>query len=173
MISVSIFKENETKEKSMRHLSPFISRNINKSLFSDFDDFFEGFADQDIKNSLRFQPRADIEEHTNHFMLSFDLPGMKEDEINIEVKDNSLTVSGERVRENKSDDDKYHKSYERVHGSFMRTFTLPANLNSEEIEANYDDGVLHVLIPKKGTESTSTVKVQSGKKEGFFSKLLD
>lgn len=156
----------------MRYLSPIQTRKLGSSLFTDFDDIFESFLQSDLSNQMSFSPRTDIEEHKNHYLLSFDLPGMKEDEINIEVKNNSLVISGERTREAKSDDEKHYKRYERVHGSFMRSFSLPTGLSTDDIEANYENGVLHVLVPKKSTEVSSTVKVQSGKKDGFFNKLL-
>lgn len=156
----------------MRYLSPFQFRTPSRTLFSDFDDMFESFLQSDLEKPLSFQPRTDIEEHKKHYLLSFDLPGMKEDEINIEVKNNTLIISGERTREAKSDEDKHYKSYERLHGSFMRSFSLPSGLNTDEVEANYENGVLHVLVPKKTAEVSSTVKIQSGKKDGFFNKLL-
>lgn len=67
--------------------------------------------------------------------------------VEIEVRDNQLVVSGERKRDHKTEE-KGCISHERYHGSFMRSFTLPSNVKADQVQANYDNGVLQIVIPK-------------------------
>lgn len=88
-------------------------------------------------------PKYDVEENEKNFKLSFDLPGVKKDDLSIEVKDGLVTISGERKNESKAE------SYSgRFHGTFERSFSLPDNINTDAIEAHYEDGVLHLALPK-------------------------
>jgi HSP20 family protein len=103
-----------------------------------------------IKGSF-FEPDIDIREEQNNYIVKIDLPGMEKDNINIEVKDNILTVSGERetvVEENKGD--KFFRQ-ERSYGHFSRSFPLPDDVKEDQITADYKNGVLTVKIAKVPT----------------------
>ena len=157
----------------MRYLSPFYNSPFSNSLYgSEFSDLFDNFLTTEHASEVKWQPRADVEEHANHFLMSFDLPGVQEKDIKIEVKDGYLTVTGERKQEHKSEEEGRYKRYERFHGSFSRSFSLPKNLESDDIKANYDNGVLHVLVPKKDHSESKSVKVESGKKDSLLSRIL-
>lgn len=82
----------------------------------------------------------DIDESDEHYTLSFDIPGVKRDELQIELVGNQLRVSGER----KSDSGKMSRRF----GKFEHAFTLPEGISSEGVQAEYQDGVLSILIPK-------------------------
>ena len=92
-------------------------------------------------------PPVDIAEAEDALTLAFDLPGLKEDEIQVELDDNVLTVSGERVRTNEAKQDDYYR-YERRFGTFSRSVALPAGVKDDQIEASYENGVLEIRVPK-------------------------
>lgn len=94
-----------------------------------------------------WQPRVDIEETDDHYVVRSELPGMKLEDIKITVEDNQLTIRGEKRREEEKKGTTYHR-VERVYGTFERSFTLGHLVNSDRIEAFYRDGVLQVSIPK-------------------------
>lgn len=92
-------------------------------------------------------PTVDIEEFEKHYLLHFELPGVNKKDVSINVKDNILTVEGEKKAGKKSDSDKYHLN-ERMYGRFQRSFRLPEAVDTENIEAEYVDGVLNLTVPK-------------------------
>lgn len=95
----------------------------------------------------RWMPAMDLVETEQHFVLHADLPGLSEEDVNIEVEDRVLTVSGERKATHETSKDGYHR-VERAFGSFSRSLTLPEGINPEAVEASFDRGVLEVRIPK-------------------------
>lgn len=139
-----------------------------------FDDFFASpfsYGERDpglLPQS--FQPRTDITEGEKHFLLTMDMPGMKREDIKMEVRDNQLQIWGERKTEHEERQKNLHRS-ERAYGSFFRTFTLPRNVNSADIQAEYADGVLRVAIPKGESPESKSVTIGEGK-PGFFERLL-
>ncbi len=94
----------------------------------------------------QWSPAVEIAEEEKFFAVSLDVPGLKKEEIDIEIKDNRLFVSGER--KTNVDKEKVLRS-ERRYGKFSRIFTLPQNVNSDAIEARFDEGVLTVVLPKE------------------------
>src|SRR5215210_6101799 len=92
-------------------------------------------------------PAMDIVEADDHYVLRADLPGMSEDDINIELDDNVLTISGERRSEHEEKAEGYYR-VERAAGSFSRSLTLPQGVQPSGIEAKFSQGVLEVRVPK-------------------------
>ena len=103
-------------------------------------------------------PATDIAEEEGHFLLSLEVPGIKRDELNIEVKENKLSVSGQRR------DDESRK--------FHRVFTLPSSVDFDKIEAHYEDGILKLFVPKAEAAKPRQVKLGTPQPEGYFAKLL-
>src|SRR6185503_4706721 len=95
----------------------------------------------------RWMPAMDLVETADHFVLRADLPGMSEEDVNIEVEDRVLTVSGERKSEHSENKEGYHR-VERAFGSFSRSLTLPEGVDPEAVAASFDRGVLEIRIPK-------------------------
>jgi HSP20 family protein len=95
----------------------------------------------------RWMPAMDVVETDDQFVLRADLPGMSEEDVNIEVEDRVLTVSGERKATHEVAKDGFHR-VERAFGTFSRSLTLPEGINPEAVEASFDRGVLEVRIPK-------------------------
>jgi HSP20 family protein len=107
-----------------------------------FDAFF-GQTDQ----GRRWVPPMDLVEAEDHFLLKADLPGLEEGDVNIEVQDGTLTISGERKAEHERREGGFHR-IERAFGSFSRSLTLPDGVDPEAIAASFSHGVLEVRIPK-------------------------
>jgi len=149
-----------------RHLSS----EIMEDLFNDFDRVVNSFGSPTIANTVGFKPTCDISETDDHYLVSFDMPGVKKDDIKIEVQDNRLLISGERQRERK-DENESTLRFERSYGKFERAFELPATINADKIEAQYENGVLNVALPKAESAKPRSIQIQSGK-TGFFNKLL-
>jgi HSP20 family protein len=95
----------------------------------------------------RWMPAMDLVETDSHVVLSADLPGMTENDVNIEVEDRVLTVSGERKATHETTKEGYHR-VERAFGSFSRSLTLPEGVDANAVEANFENGVLEIRIPK-------------------------
>jgi HSP20 family protein len=118
-------------------------------LAADFDRLFSTLFDRTNTVPQRWVPAMDLVEHDDHFLLRADLPGLTEPDVNIELNDGSLTISGER----KAEHDKQERGFYRVErqfGTFSRTLTLtlPDGIDGEQIKASFTNGVLEVWIPK-------------------------
>ncbi|RJR30359.1 MAG: Hsp20/alpha crystallin family protein [Candidatus Latescibacterota bacterium] len=124
-----------------------------------FDDFFGLEKRGEDIGMVRWAPRVDIVEANGGYELHADLPGMKKEDIKIEIQDNMLTLRGER----KLEDEKKNKNFrltERFYGQFIRTFTLPENVNRDQIEAEFKDGVLKLAIPKVEKAKPKEIEVK-------------
>lgn len=116
------------------------------------------------------QPNFDVEETDQAFLLTVDLPGVKKDDVKVDLSDNVLTISGERKHEHESKA-KGTRRFERSYGSFQRSFTLPSGVDANAVEASLEDGVLRIALPKSEQSKSRAIQVQSGK-GNFFSKLI-
>lgn len=165
----------------MRMLSPLstewswprrsLSSDLMGDVIDDFDRIVNAFVRPTYANTVGFQPSCDINETNDHYMVSFDMPGVKKENIKIEIQGSQLVISGERQREMKEQDGEATLRHERAYGKFERTFILPTSVNAEKIEAHYENGVLNVALPKSENAKSRTVQIQTGQ-NSFFSKLL-
>jgi HSP20 family protein len=128
-----------------------------------FDGFF-GARGNDVR-VRRWIPAMDLVESDDHLVLRADLPGMTEDDIEIEIKDNILTVSGERKAEEEKRDEGYYR-VERAFGSFSRSLTLPEGVKADDVSASFDKGVLEISIPKPEERKPQRVQIGKGSVEG-------
>jgi HSP20 family protein len=110
--------------------------------------------------SSTWLPAVDVWETDKELVLSFDLPGIAEDKISVELDDNVLTVTGERERSEERSGDRFYR-YERRFGQFARSVTLPSGVQEDQIKADYKDGVLEVRVPKP--EEPKPKRIQIGK----------
>jgi HSP20 family protein len=108
--------------------------------------------------SSTWLPTVDAWETESELVLSFDLPGVEEDAISVEVEDNTLTVSGERRRTHEHSGDRFYR-YERRFGSFARSVSLPAGVSEDSITATFRDGVLEIRVPKPEEPKPRRIKV--------------
>jgi HSP20 family protein len=95
----------------------------------------------------RWMPAMDLVESGDQFVLRADLPGMSEEDVNIEFEDGTLTVSGERKAEHEERDEGFHR-VERSFGAFSRSLTLPQGIDADAVTASFDRGVLEIRVPK-------------------------
>jgi len=114
-----------------------------------------------VQSGFDWAPTADISENKDSYVIHANLPGVKKDNIKIEVDHNILTIRGERVdeHEEKDEDTKFYKR-ESTFGTFMRRFTLPDDIEPKSIKANYKDGVLTLTIPKPPESEAVQVKIE-------------
>jgi HSP20 family protein len=103
-------------------------------------------------------PAVDVWETDRELILSFDLPGIPEDKIAVELDDNVLTVSGERERTQERSEDRFYR-YERRFGQFSRSVTLPAGIKEDDVKADYKDGVLEVRVPKPEEQKPKRIQI--------------
>ena len=108
-----------------------------------------------------FKPSVNTREGEYAYHVEVDLPGVKKDDISVDIKDNILTISGERKTKKEVKEKDYYKK-ESSYGKFQRSFTLPENTDTENIEANSKDGVLEVVVPKmeKSKKETKKIKIK-------------
>ena len=126
-------------------------------LFSSFFDTPKGGSGNG--GTRRWIPSMDLVETQEHFVLKADLPGMTESDVNIELENNVLTISGERKTEHEEQHEGYYR-LERTSGAFSRSLTLPEGVDAGAVTAAFDNGVLEVRIPKP--EQTKPRKVKIG-----------
>jgi HSP20 family protein len=116
--------------------------------------------------SSTWLPAVDVWETENELMLSFDLPGIPEEDIGVELDDNVLTVSGQRSRDYEQSNERYYR-FERRFGSFSRGVTLPPGVQEDAISASYENGVLQIRVPKPEEPKPKRIEIgSSGTIEG-------
>ena len=135
-----------------------IRYNANDFVPTSFSSLIDGFFKDSLvlSGGSTFVPKVDIIENENSYELHFAAPGLSKEDFNIELKDNSLTVSGERKFSNEKKEKNYH-SIETQYGSFVRSFQLPENVDGAKIEAKYNNGILELTIPKDEKKALKTV----------------
>jgi len=134
--------------------------------FRELASFFENFAEPSGKDQLAagsFAPAVDVYEDEHNLVLKLEVPGVNEEDLNVSVENNTLTVSGERKFEKEEKEENFHR-IERHYGSFSRTFRLPNTIDSENVEAGYDKGVLKITLAKRAEAKPKQIKVSSTQK---------
>lgn len=126
-------------------------------LFSSFLEPVRGGSNGSGKRP-RWIPSLDLMEADGQFVLKADLPGMKEDQIKVELEHNQLTISGERRDSHEERKDGYYR-VERASGYFSRSLTLPEGIEPEAIQAEFEDGVLTVRVPKPAQTQPRRVRI--------------
>jgi HSP20 family protein len=135
-----------------------IQQEMNR-LFGTFFDQPEGNGQGAV--ARRWIPAMDLVEEGEHFVLRADLPGVSEEQVNVELEDNVLTVSGERSSEHQERKEGYYRR-ERASGRFSRSLTLPEGIDPDSIEASFEQGVLTVRIPKPEERKPRRVAINVG-----------
>jgi len=125
-----------------------------------FGDVYARRGDDDVMARGDWMPLVDIYENDRHeLLIKAEMPGMKREDIDIKVENNTLTIRGERRRESEVREEQYHR-VERSYGSFSRSFSLPSTIDSEKVSAEYKDGVLTILLPTREEAKPRQVAVQ-------------
>ena len=134
------------------------------ALQSEVNRLFSKVGGGDVAERQSWTPQIDVIETEDAIKLKAELAGMDPKDINIEVQDNVLTVSGERRFEEEVKEDKYYR-IERRYGSFSRSIALPQTVDENRIEAKYDNGLLEVSVPKAEVAKPKKISVSVGGKE--------
>ena len=122
-----------------------------RSLQDEMTRLFSGVAGNEGREELttgNWFPKVDIFENKDNLVLEAELPGMTRDDFDLSFENNVLTLKGERKFEKKTDEGNYHR-VERSYGTFARSFTLPQTVTAEGAKAEFENGVLHVTLPKR------------------------
>lgn len=130
---------------------------FNTNISRVFDDFFPEQAPVRRTTGI-WNPAVDIRATETSTLISTDLPGVKKEEISINVEENTLILAGERKEELAVEKDKYYRK-ERYFGKFKREFTLPSSIDHEKISADFKDGVLTIEIPKPEEQKPKSIAI--------------
>lgn len=122
-----------------------------------FNDAFTRGTDEEFSLSA-WKPLVDIFDKEDAIIIHAELAGVKKEDVSIEVKDNLLTLKGERFETREITEDKFYRK-ERTFGSFHRAFTLPTAINPEKIKATFKDGILEIEIPKPEEQKPKQIKI--------------
>jgi HSP20 family protein len=138
------------------------------SLQTEVNRVFDAFFGQGTNPSRRWVPAMDLVETGDELVLKADLPGLSKDEVQIEIKDGVLTVSGERRAEHEEKSEGYYR-VERSFGRFSRSLTLPKGVEADSVAADFEDGVLEIRIPKPEERKPHRVEIAGASVEGTAS----
>lgn len=114
------------------------------------------------RREVDFVPPCDVEETKTHYLINVDVPGMKKDDLKVELTNELLTISGEHAEE-KKEETKNRRVSERYQGRFERCFALPNVGDAGQVEANYSNGVLSIAVPKAMASTSKQIPIGEGK----------
>jgi HSP20 family protein len=116
--------------------------------------------DEGVLNRGDWRPPVDIYENDKHeIVLRAELPGLKREDLDIRVENNTLTLRGERKHDTEVKQESYHR-VERTYGVFSRSFSLPTTVNTEQVKATFADGVLTITLPMRDEAKPRQIQVQ-------------
>jgi HSP20 family protein len=128
-----------------------------------------GDGREEALTTTAFAPAVDVYEDEHNVTLKIEVPGIDEKDIDVRIENNTLTVHGERKFEKDEKEENYRR-VERQYGSFTRTFTLPNTVETENVSANYDKGVLKIKLAKKAEAKPKQIKVNVGSERALEGK---
>ncbi len=150
-----------TRWSDPRDLQSFQSQ-MNRLLNETFGAFGRGSGEEGMVAA--WAPPVDVSETPDRLTFSVEVPGFKQEDLNIRLENNVLTIEGERKFEEQKKDKEYHR-VERSYGRFFRSFSLPANVDTEKVNANLEDGVLQIELPKKEEAKPKSIPIGGGSKQ--------
>lgn len=128
---------------------------LRRRMFQLFD---EPFGLPMFREPVGWMPDVDIAETDGEIVVKAELPGMKKEDVEIEIEGNVLTLSGEK-KEEKEEKEKERYLYESSYGAFQRSFTLPTAVKEDQVKAEFKDGVLRVTLPKSGQPRGKKIEI--------------
>jgi len=123
-----------------------------------FDDAGRAWPNNEPSATTTWSPAVDIFETESEIVVKAELPGMDRKDIGLNLEKNVLTLRGERGFEKETKDENYHR-IERSYGAFSRSFSIPATVDEEKIRADYKDGVLKIVLPKKEQAKPKQIRI--------------
>jgi HSP20 family protein len=154
----------DTKEDSMNYLSRQRSSGGIFSLPRELDRFMEealGPWGRGGESLTQWFPVTDVSETPESLTLRLEVPGLSRDNIKIAVENNMLTVRGEKSQETSSEDETFHRT-ERSFGAFERSFSLPSYVDTDNVKASLQDGVLTVTLPRREEAKAREIAIEGG-----------
>ena len=142
-----------TTRRPMRNLFSF-----HNEMGQIFGDLFASNEGETGMEETAWMPTVDVSETENGFEIHAELPGISENDVNVSVTDNILTIRGEKRQEAEADGKNYYR-VERRYGSFQRSFTLPRHVETSDIKAGFKDGVLALEIPKPEAAKPTAIPI--------------
>src|ERR1700676_2698820 len=121
----------------------------------------QGNTQDESLTSSSFAPAVDVYEDEHNVTLKIEVPGIAEKDIDVRIENNTLTVHGERKSEKEEKEENYRR-VERQYGSFTRTFNLPSTVDHENVQADYEKGVLKIKLAKKAEAKPKQIKENVG-----------
>lgn len=118
------------------------------------------FGDAEEWGLSRFTPSLNVTENDNGYVVTVEVPGMKPEDVTVEVVEGNLQISGEKKEEQEEKGKTFHR-IERRHGEFRRLIQLPGTVEADKVEASYGDGVLTIKIPKRAEVTPKRIPVQT------------
>lgn len=131
------------------------------AMHTELSRLMNGLFEGNGRQSQSWVPTLDVWETEGSVVYAFDLPGIPQDAVSLEVEDGTLTVTATREREHTIDDDRYYR-FERRFGTFTRAVGLPQGATEESITATYVDGVLEVTVPKPEQRKPKRIEISGG-----------
>ena len=136
-------------------------QNRMNSLFQDFSRNGSGSGENELVTAAGFVPPVDIYEDEHKLVLKLEIPGIRQEDLDVRMENNTLTIKGERSFQTEGKEENFHR-VERRYGSFYRAFTLPTTIDQESIKAEYDAGILRLELQKKAESKPKQIKVNVG-----------
>ncbi len=130
-------------------------------LHTEMSRLMNGLFEGNGRTTQAWVPALDMWETETEFVFAFDLPGIPEDKISVELQDGALTVTAEREQKSEHSDDRFYR-FERRYGTFTRTIALPQGVSEDSVKADYKDGVLEVRVPKPEQAKPRRIQIGSG-----------
>jgi len=124
-----------------------------------FENSYYGNNEREADAVANWYPPTDIIETKDNYILKLEVPGMKKEDVNIELKANVLTIKGERKEEKEIKEENYHR-IESFSGAFSRSFTMPDNIDSQNVFASMKDGVLELKIAKAEDKKSKCIAIE-------------
>ncbi|MGB0011983.1 MAG: Hsp20/alpha crystallin family protein [Candidatus Sulfotelmatobacter sp.] len=143
------FREYSTMQNRINHMNRL------------FRESYGPEAPEEALITTNFAPPVDIYEDEHNITLKIDVPGIDEKDIDVRIEGNTLTVHGERKIEKEEKEENFRR-VERQYGAFTRSFTLPSSVDTGQVNANYDNGVLKIALAKKAEAKPKQIKVNVG-----------
>ncbi|MBN1153764.1 Hsp20/alpha crystallin family protein [candidate division KSB1 bacterium] len=135
---------------------------LRKEMDQVFSSFMQGPSEANEETSTSWFPMVDIYETDEQYVIKAELAGMNKEDVKINISENNLTLKGEKKEtEIKESNTRFHRR-ERVYGNFQRTFSLPYHVDPQKVSAEYKDGLLSIILPKKEEVKPKEIQISVG-----------
>ena len=136
-------------------------RALQNRVNSIFQDFSRNSGENETLTTAGFVPPVDIFEDEHKLVLKLEIPGIRQEDLDVRLENNALSIKGERSFKSEGKEENFHR-VERRYGSFYRAFTVPTTVDPESIQADYDAGILRIELQKRAESKPKQIKVNVG-----------